>query len=103
MKALIALKKGSQLIKYSRKGKPKLRPFRISTDETTLIWYSHGEERTPKLASVSRIISGQRTNLRRWLWFCAVAVMQLRPSRFTIVTPSLPSRPPPPHHRCRKH
>ncbi|XP_050113798.1 PH, RCC1 and FYVE domains-containing protein 1-like isoform X1 [Malus sylvestris] len=64
MKALIALKKGSQLIKYSRKGKPKLRPFRISTDETTLIWYSHGEERTPKLASVSRIISGQRTSQR---------------------------------------
>lgn len=31
MKALVALKKGSQLIKYSRKGKPKLRPFRIST------------------------------------------------------------------------
>ncbi|CAN6684069.1 unnamed protein product [Malus baccata var. baccata] len=28
--ALIALKRGSQLIKYSRKGKPKLRPFRIS-------------------------------------------------------------------------
>lgn len=30
-KALIALKKGTQLIKYSRKGKPKLCPFRIST------------------------------------------------------------------------
>ncbi|XP_070680207.1 uncharacterized protein [Malus domestica] len=29
--ALIALKKGSRLIKYSLKGKPKLRPFRIST------------------------------------------------------------------------
>lgn len=30
-KAIITLKKGSQLIKYSRKGKPKLCPFRIST------------------------------------------------------------------------
>ena len=30
-KALIALKKGTQLIKYSRKGRPKLCPFRIST------------------------------------------------------------------------
>ncbi|MQL88679.1 hypothetical protein Taro_021245 [Colocasia esculenta] len=59
--ALIALKKGTQLIKYSRKGKPKLRPFRVSTDETSLIWLSHGEERHLNLASISRIIPGQRT------------------------------------------
>ncbi|KAL3724693.1 hypothetical protein ACJRO7_029801 [Eucalyptus globulus] len=66
--ALTALKKGTQLIKYSRKGKPKFCPFRISPDETTLIWYSHGEERTLKLASVSRIIPGQRTAVfRRYL------------------------------------
>ncbi|KAL5542276.1 hypothetical protein UlMin_009986 [Ulmus minor] len=66
--ALVALKKGSQLIKYSRKGKPKFCPFRISADETTLIWYSHGEERNLKLASVSRIIPGQRTAVfRRYL------------------------------------
>lgn len=31
LKALLALKKGSQLIKYSRKGKPKFCPFRISS------------------------------------------------------------------------
>lgn len=66
--ALIALKKGTQLIKYSRKGKPKFCPFRISKDETTLIWYSHGEERNLKLFSVSRIIPGQRTAVfRRYL------------------------------------
>ncbi|KAG2727910.1 hypothetical protein I3760_01G180700 [Carya illinoinensis] len=66
--ALIALKKGTQLIKYSRKGKPKLCPFRISTDETTLVWYSNGEERNLKLSSVSRIIPGQRTAVfRRYL------------------------------------
>ncbi|XP_072956636.1 PH, RCC1 and FYVE domains-containing protein 1-like isoform X1 [Typha angustifolia] len=59
--ALIALKKGSQLIKYSRKGKPKLRPFRLSSDETTLIWYSHKKEKSIKLASVLKIIPGQRT------------------------------------------
>ncbi|CAA2975577.1 PH, RCC1 and FYVE domains-containing 1-like [Olea europaea subsp. europaea] len=59
--ALIALKKGTQLIKYSRKGKPKFCPFRLSPDETTLIWYSRGEERNLKLSSVSRIIPGQRT------------------------------------------
>ncbi|KAH7845221.1 hypothetical protein Vadar_025132 [Vaccinium darrowii] len=66
--ALITLKKGSQLIKYSRKGKPKFCPFRISPDETTLFWYSHGKERNLKLSSISRIIPGQRTAVfRRYL------------------------------------
>ncbi|GLT42149.1 hypothetical protein SLA2020_161680 [Shorea laevis] len=66
--ALVALKKGTQLIKYSRKGKPKFRSFRLSLDETALIWYSHGEEKTLNLASVTRIISGQRTTVfRRYL------------------------------------
>ncbi|KAK6265652.1 hypothetical protein QUC31_016489 [Theobroma cacao] len=66
--ALITLKKGTQLIKYSRKGKPKFRAFRLSPDETTLIWLSHGEERNLKLSSVSRIIPGQRTAVfRRYL------------------------------------
>ncbi|KAG0466838.1 hypothetical protein HPP92_018418 [Vanilla planifolia] len=58
---LIALKKGSQLIKYSRKGKPKLCPFRLSNDESTLIWLSHQKERNIKLAYITRIIPGQRT------------------------------------------
>ena len=31
LKALITLKKGSKLIKYSRKGKPKIRTFRLSS------------------------------------------------------------------------
>ncbi|KAL6192054.1 hypothetical protein ACLB2K_038441 [Fragaria x ananassa] len=66
--ALIALKKGTQLIKYSRKGKPKLCPFRLSADETTLVWLSHGEERLLKLSTVNRIIPGQRTAVfRRYL------------------------------------
>ncbi|XP_028785577.1 PH, RCC1 and FYVE domains-containing protein 1 isoform X2 [Neltuma alba] len=59
--ALVALKKGSQLLKYNRKGKPKFRPFRLSPDATTLIWISHGREKNLKLSSVSRIIPGQRT------------------------------------------
>ncbi|KAL5781708.1 hypothetical protein ACOSP7_006737 [Xanthoceras sorbifolium] len=59
--ALIALKKGTQLIKYSRKGKPKFRSFRLSPDETSLIWISHGEERHLKLSTVARILPGQRT------------------------------------------
>ncbi|RID79961.1 hypothetical protein BRARA_A02660 [Brassica rapa] len=40
--ALIILKKGTQLVKYSRKGKPKFRAFRLSPDEKTLIWLGHG-------------------------------------------------------------
>jgi hypothetical protein len=30
-------------------------------DESTLIWASNGKEKTLKLASVSKILSGQRT------------------------------------------
>ncbi|KAJ4772456.1 Regulator of chromosome condensation (RCC1) family with FYVE zinc finger domain-containing protein [Rhynchospora pubera] len=60
-KAIIALKKGAQLLKYCRKGKPKFCPFRLSHDESTLIWISSSKEKGIKLASVSKIISGQRT------------------------------------------
>ncbi|RVW24443.1 PH, RCC1 and FYVE domains-containing protein 1 [Vitis vinifera] len=80
-RALIALKKGAQLLKYGRKGKPKFCPFRLSNgrvlflpsvvgkidsvqlfhDESSLIWISSSGERILKLASVSRIIPGQRT------------------------------------------
>ncbi|KAK6914097.1 FYVE zinc finger, partial [Dillenia turbinata] len=74
--ALTALKKGSQLIKYSRQGKPKFCPFRLSTDETTLIWYSHGEERNLKLSVVSRIIPGQKT--------VAVFRRYLRPEKYYL-------------------
>ncbi|KAL8134402.1 hypothetical protein AgCh_009435 [Apium graveolens] len=59
--ALITLKKGSQLLKYGRKGKPKFCPFRLSYDCSSLIWFSSSGERVLKLASVSRIIPGQRT------------------------------------------
>ncbi|KAE8714300.1 Regulator of chromosome condensation (RCC1) family with FYVE zinc finger domain isoform 3 [Hibiscus syriacus] len=59
--ALIALKKGAQLLKYGRKGKPKFCPFRLSNDEASLIWISSSGERSLKLALVSKIIPGQRT------------------------------------------
>ncbi|KAL7155666.1 hypothetical protein ABFS83_03G091600 [Erythranthe nasuta] len=59
--AVIALKKGAQLLKYGRKGKPKFYPFRLSHDETSIIWISSSGERSLKLASISRIIPGQRT------------------------------------------
>ncbi|CAF2135814.1 PH, RCC1 and FYVE domains-containing protein 1 [Brassica napus] len=59
--AIIALKKGAYLLKYGRRGKPKFCPFRLSNDETVLIWFSGKEEKRLKLSHVSRIISGQRT------------------------------------------
>lgn len=59
--ALNALKKGAQLLKYGRKGKPKFYPFRLSNDESSLIWFSSSGERKLKLASVSKITPGQRT------------------------------------------
>ncbi|XP_071696120.1 PH, RCC1 and FYVE domains-containing protein 1-like [Rutidosis leptorrhynchoides] len=66
--ALIALKKGAQLLKYGRKGKPKFCSFRLSHDESSLIWISSSGDRSLKLALVSRIIPGQRTAVfRRFL------------------------------------
>ncbi|XP_020233612.1 PH, RCC1 and FYVE domains-containing protein 1 isoform X2 [Cajanus cajan] len=59
--AITALKKGACLLKYGRRGKPKFCPFRLSNDESVLIWFSGKEEKHLKLSHVSRIISGQRT------------------------------------------
>ncbi|XP_010547353.1 PREDICTED: uncharacterized protein LOC104819132 isoform X2 [Tarenaya hassleriana] len=58
---LTSLKKGAHLLKYGRRGKPKFCPFRLSNDESTLIWFSGKEEKHLKLSHVSRIIPGQRT------------------------------------------
>uniref|UniRef100_A0A0D9YDP3 FYVE-type domain-containing protein n=1 Tax=Oryza glumipatula TaxID=40148 RepID=A0A0D9YDP3_9ORYZ len=51
----------TKLIKYSRRGKPKIRAFRLSSDETSLIWFSHKKEKFLRLSSVTKIIPGQRT------------------------------------------
>ncbi|XP_074274567.1 PH, RCC1 and FYVE domains-containing protein 1-like [Silene latifolia] len=59
--AITALKKGATLLKYGRRGKPKFCPFRLSNDESLLIWYLGKEEKQLKLSQVSRIIPGQRT------------------------------------------
>ncbi|KAL2990347.1 hypothetical protein AAZX31_11G194200 [Glycine max] len=61
LQVLIAMKNGAQLLKYGRKGKPKFCPFRLSRDESSLIWITSSGERNLKLSSVSRIILGQRT------------------------------------------
>ncbi|KAJ8569927.1 hypothetical protein K7X08_006504 [Anisodus acutangulus] len=59
--AIAALKKGANLLKYGRRGKPKFCPFRLSNDESALIWYHDKEEKQLELCQVSRIIPGQRT------------------------------------------
>ncbi|XP_021722925.1 uncharacterized protein LOC110690409 [Chenopodium quinoa] len=61
--AVTALKKGATLLKYGRRGKPKFCPFRLSNDESVLIWFSGKEEKQLKLSQVSRIIPGQRTGI----------------------------------------
>lgn len=59
--AITALKKGAYLLKYGRRGKPKFCPFRLSNDESVLLWYSGKKEKHLKLNHVSRIVPGQRT------------------------------------------
>ncbi|PNT76172.1 hypothetical protein BRADI_1g45250v3 [Brachypodium distachyon] len=59
--AIAALKKGTHLLKYGRRGKPKFCLFRLSNDETMLIWYSGRMEKQLNLIQVSKIIPGQRT------------------------------------------
>ncbi|ONM14644.1 PH, RCC1 and FYVE domains-containing protein 1 [Zea mays] len=59
--AIVALKKGAHLLKCGKRGKPKFCAFRISSDETTLIWYSKGREKHLSLSSVSAVVLGQKT------------------------------------------
>ncbi|XP_057971539.1 PH, RCC1 and FYVE domains-containing protein 1 [Malania oleifera] len=66
--AIVALKKGGHLLKCRRRGKPKFCPFKLSTDEKFLIWYSGLKEKQLRLSSVIKIIPGQRTvNFQRQL------------------------------------
>ncbi|KAH7852865.1 hypothetical protein Vadar_030232 [Vaccinium darrowii] len=66
--ALVGLKKGAHLLKYGQRGKPKFCPFRLSTDEKFLIWYSGEEEKQLRLSSTMKIIRGQKTtNFQRQL------------------------------------
>ncbi|KAF3444254.1 hypothetical protein FNV43_RR13944 [Rhamnella rubrinervis] len=59
--AITSIKKGAQILKCRRSGKPKVCHFRISMDEKFLIWYSGKNERQLRLSSVTKIIPGQKT------------------------------------------
>uniref|UniRef100_A0A0E0NJC2 FYVE-type domain-containing protein n=1 Tax=Oryza rufipogon TaxID=4529 RepID=A0A0E0NJC2_ORYRU len=60
-KALVALKKGAHLLKCGKRGKPKLCPFRLSSDEKMLMWYSKDREKRLNLSSVSSVVLGHKT------------------------------------------
>lgn len=66
LKALVVLKKGSQLIKYCRKAKPKVRPFRLSLVRFYLLWvmnwiYLHSSSVTRIIRDSTRFINlGQK-------------------------------------------
>ncbi|KAH8954246.1 hypothetical protein BDL97_08G069500 [Sphagnum fallax] len=67
--AITALKKGAQLLKYGCRGKPKFCLFRLSNDETLLIWYFGREENKLWLNTVSRIVPGESTAIfQRYPW-----------------------------------
>uniref|UniRef100_A0A0D9VJL2 FYVE-type domain-containing protein n=1 Tax=Leersia perrieri TaxID=77586 RepID=A0A0D9VJL2_9ORYZ len=59
--ALVALKKGAHLLKCGKRGKPKLCPFRLSSDEKMLIWYSKEREKRLIMSSVSSVVFGHKT------------------------------------------
>uniref|UniRef100_A0A0A9FX46 PH domain-containing protein n=1 Tax=Arundo donax TaxID=35708 RepID=A0A0A9FX46_ARUDO len=59
--AITGLKKGTHLLKYGRRGKPKFCPFKLSNDETVLIWYTGQVEKKLRLNQISGMILGQRT------------------------------------------
>uniref|UniRef100_J3M0R0 FYVE-type domain-containing protein n=1 Tax=Oryza brachyantha TaxID=4533 RepID=J3M0R0_ORYBR len=62
--AIVSLKKGAHLLKCGKRGKPKFCPFRLSSDEKILVWYSKDREKHLSLNSVSAVVLGQKTICR---------------------------------------
>eukprot|EP00879_Flechtneria_rotunda_P024147 GHRR01025593.1.p1 GENE.GHRR01025593.1~~GHRR01025593.1.p1 ORF type:complete len:281 (+),score=105.10 GHRR01025593.1:273-1115(+) len=59
-----ALRKGSYLRKYGRRGKPKNHYFRLSNDDRELLWdSSNGKVRSISLVSVVKVQQGQTTEV----------------------------------------
>eukprot|EP00883_Tetradesmus_obliquus_P007882 jgi/Sobl393_1/18538/SZX64696.1 len=59
-----ALRKGSYLRKYGRRGKPKTHYFRLSGDDRELLWdSSNGKVRSIALVSVLKVQQGQATEV----------------------------------------
>ncbi|XP_023762989.1 PH, RCC1 and FYVE domains-containing protein 1 isoform X1 [Lactuca sativa] len=59
--AIASLKNWSYLLRYGRMGKPRFCPFRISDDETTLMWCIKREEKQLPLSQVYKFMPGQQT------------------------------------------
>ncbi|BAF15579.2 Os04g0583700 [Oryza sativa Japonica Group] len=81
--AIVALKKGAHLLKFGKRGKPKFCPFRLSSDEKTLVWYSKDREKHLSLNSVSTVVLGQKTICRdrdqAECWFLGLTALTSSP------------------------
>ncbi|KAK9838136.1 hypothetical protein WJX81_003291 [Elliptochloris bilobata] len=63
---LIALRKGADLLKHGRAGRPKVHFFRLADADQQLVWRSaHGQLRCIRLCSVQRVVHGQITDTFR--------------------------------------
>ncbi len=64
--ASTALRKGQQLLKYCRRGKPHACHVQLSPDECEVQWVSGaGKQRTLRLAAVRDVVAGQTTAVFR--------------------------------------
>jgi hypothetical protein len=64
--ASTALRKGAQLLKYCRRGKPHACHVQLAPDECEIQWVSAaGKPKTVRLAAVKDVVSGQTTALFR--------------------------------------
>ncbi|DBA89976.1 TPA: hypothetical protein ACH3X2_004351 [Trebouxia sp. C0005] len=61
---LTALRKGTDLMKHGRHGKPKVHYFRLAENDTHLTWRSaKGNQRGVVLTMVKQVVSGQATEI----------------------------------------
>ncbi len=72
--ASTALRKGAQLLKYCRRGRPHACHVQLSPDESELQWVSGaGKPRTVRLAAVKDVLGGQTTAVFKCAWGNAAA------------------------------
>lgn len=75
LQALVALKKGTQLLKYGRKGKPKFTPFRLSNVSYLqfLLCFFFENSFCSGLIMVSRMLSFYPSNMHMLFYMPALA------------------------------
>lgn len=67
--AIKVMKEGTSFLKYGRMGYPHFRPFFLSEDNESIVWYSKSKNKKTtqiKIKDIDQIVTGQRTrNFRR--------------------------------------